>query len=276
VARYGEDGFVDVAVGDCAVLRELAVLDRCADGDVFLLDSPQLAGQSVGIGDPFEGDLDGDGPRPQWTVPATARMVPARVDPYGRTATGLLITPAAAPAARAQPAYVSFIRLAPGDLDADERLRNAAMAVNPTMDVTILRSRATDTTFTSIRRGLFAGATVTLLLVGLSLLVGTVEQLRERRRTLAALVAFGTRRSTMGWSILWQTLVPVALGLLLATALGLGLGGLLLATVDVPFHIDVAGIGIVCGIAGGVVLLVTVASLPALWRLMRPDGLRFE
>ena len=150
------------------------------------------------------------------------------------------------------------------------------MAISPTMDVTVLRTREENSTFASIRRGLFAGATVTLLLVGLSLLVGTVEQLRERRRTLAALVAFGTRRSTVGWSILWQTLVPVALGLVLADALGLGLGGLLLATVDVPFHADVAGIGIVCGIAGGVVLLVTVASLPALWRLMRPDGLRFE
>ena len=177
---------------------------------------------------------------------------------------------------RADPAYISFIHLAAGDPDAAERLRNTAMAINPTMDVTILRTREADSTFASIRRGLFAGATVTLLLVGLSLLVGTIEQLRERRRTLAALVAFGTRRSTMGWSILWQTLVPVALGLVLAGALGLGLGGLLLATVDVPFHADVAGIGIVCGIAGGVVLLVTVASLPALWRLMRPDGLRFE
>ncbi|MEV4508426.1 FtsX-like permease family protein [Dactylosporangium sp. NPDC049525] len=269
VARFGEDGFVNVAIGDCAVLRELAVLDQCADGDVFLLDQPELRGQTVGIGDP-------DRPGPPWTVPATARTATPRLDPYGQPVTGLLITPAAAPAARADPSYISYVRLAPGDPDAEERLRNAAMAINPTMDVSIMRSRAADSTFAGIRRGLFAGATVTLLLVGLSLLVGTVEQLRERRRTLAALIAFGTRRSTMGWSILWQTLVPVALGLVLATALGLGLGALLLATVDVPFHADVAGIGIVCGIAGGVVLLVTAASLPALWRLMRPDGLRFE
>jgi predicted lysophospholipase L1 biosynthesis ABC-type transport system permease subunit len=270
VARYGEDGYADMAIGDCAVLRELAVLYSCTDGDVFLLGQPELAGRTVDLGDPD------DGPQPRWTVPATARTVQGRLDPYGQTVTGLLITPSAAPAARADPAYISYVRLAPGDPDAEERLRNAAMALDPTMDVSILRSRAADNTFVSIRRGLFAGATVTLLLVGLSLLVGTVEQLRERRRTLAALVAFGARRSTMSLSILWQTLVPVVLGLVLATALGLGLGGLLLATVDVPFHVDLAGIGIVCGISGGVVLLVTAASLPALWRLMRPDGLRFE
>lgn len=267
VLHQGEDVFLEIAVADCTALRELAVLDRCADGDAFLLERPELAGQAVTTGGQFE---------QAWTVPAGARTAEARPGPYGRSSIGLLVTPSVAPPPRDQPSFVSHVGLAPGDPDAEERLRNAGMAINPTMDVTVLRSRAVDNTFAGIRRGLFAGATVTLLLVGLSLLVGTVEQLRERRRTLAALVAFGTRRSTMGWSILWQTLVPVVLGLLLATALGLGLGGLLLATVHVPFHADLAGIGIVCGIAGGVVLLVTAASLPALWRLMRPDGLRFE
>jgi hypothetical protein len=274
IAHFGEDGFVLIAIGDCTALREMAVLDRCADGDVFLVpqpDLPDLAGTTVTMGDPGRA-----GEHPQWSVPATARTVTPRLDPYGQIASGLLITPSAAPPVRSSPRYISYVHLAPGDKDAEERLRNAAMAISPTMDVSVLRARTQDTTFAGIRRGLFAGATVTLLLVGLSLLVGTIEQLRERRRTLAALVAFGARRSTVGWSILWQTLVPVVLGMLLATALGLGLGGLLLATVHVPFHADLTGIGIVCGIAAGVVLLVTAASLPALRRLMRPDGLRFE
>ena len=30
------------------------------------------------------------------------------------------------------------------------------------------------------------------------------------------------------------------------------------------------------GIGGGVILLVTLLSLPPLWRMMRPDGLRTE
>ena len=160
--------------------------------------------------------------------------------------------------------------------DAAERLRNTAMAINPTMDVSILRSPGRTARSPASAAACSPARPSPCCSSALSLLVGTLEQLRERRRTLAALVAFGARRSTMGWSILWQTLVPVVLGLVLAAALGLGLGGLLLATVDVPFHADVAGIGIVCGIAAGVVLLVTAASLPALWRLMRPDGLRFE
>ncbi|GAA3227039.1 FtsX-like permease family protein [Dactylosporangium siamense] len=274
-AHFGASGFATMWIGDCAVLRELAELDRCADGDVFVFEHPDLAelpGQTVVMGD---SDPDTERPHTEWTVPATARPAKALPGPYGDV-TGVLVTTGAAPPAEPAPTFVSYVHLAPGDEDAPERLLNAAMAISPTMDVTIQRSQVRDSTFASIRRGLFAGAAVTLLLVGLSLLVGTLEQLRERRRTLAALVAFGARRSTMGWSILWQTLVPVVLGLVLAAALGLGLGALLLATVNVPFHADVSGIAIVSGIAAGVVLLVTTASLPALWRLMRPDGLRFE
>src|SRR5919197_1154802 len=70
------------------------------------------------------------------------------------------------------------------------------------------------------RRGVLAGAVLTLALVGASLLVSLLEQVRERRRLLATLAAFGTRRATLGWSVLWQSAVPVALGLLLAIAAG--------------------------------------------------------
>ena len=34
------------------------------------------------------------------------------------------------------------------------------------------------------------------------------------------LVAFGTRRSTLSWSVLWQSAVPVALGLAIAVSPG--------------------------------------------------------
>jgi hypothetical protein len=40
-------------------------------------------------------------------------------------------------------------------------------------------------------------AVVILLLIGASLLITVLEQLRDRRRLLAILVAFGTRRSTI-------------------------------------------------------------------------------
>ncbi|MET7401119.1 FtsX-like permease family protein [Dactylosporangium sp. NPDC005572] len=259
----GDAETVEALVADCTVLRELATLPTCADGDAFLL-TPALAGRTVEIND-----------RP-FTVPASARPVTARPDPWGERHEGLLLTPSVAPPAPSTATFVSFVRLDPADPDADERLRTAAAAISPTMDVDILMRQSTDTTFAGIRRGLYAGATVTLLLVGLSLLVGTLEQLRERRRTLAALVAFGARRTTLGWSILWQTAVPVALGLVLATALGLGLGAVLLRIVAVPIRPDWTSVGSVTAISAAVVLLVTVASLPALWRLMRPEGLRFE
>ena len=57
------------------------------------------------------------------------------------------------------------------------------------------------------------GASIVIGLIGLSLLLTALEQVRERRHLLAVLVAFGTRRSTLGWSVLWQSAVPVALGL---------------------------------------------------------------
>jgi hypothetical protein len=41
-------------------------------------------------------------------------------------------------------------------------------------------------------------------------------------------------------------------------------------------RIDWTIVGSVAGAAAGVVLLVTAASMPALWRLMQADGLRTE
>ncbi|MFF7363532.1 FtsX-like permease family protein [Streptomyces sp. NPDC008125] len=107
------------------------------------------------------------------------------------------------------------------------------------------------------------------------MLVQQLEQLRERRRLLAVLVAFGTRRSTLGWSVLWQTAIPVGVGLVVAVVGGLALGwGLSWMTAkpvsDWWLFLPMAGAG------ASVVLLVTLLSLPVLWRLMRPDGLRTE
>jgi len=115
-----------------------------------------------------------------------------------------------------------------------------------------------------------------LLLIGASLLVSMVEQLAERRRLLAMLVAVGTRRSVLGWSVLWQAAIPVLLGLALALGVGLSLGVILLAMVNSGFSIDWVGILGIVGIAGLVVLLVTALAMPVLYRLMRTTGLRTE
>jgi predicted lysophospholipase L1 biosynthesis ABC-type transport system permease subunit len=129
--------------------------------------------------------------------------------------------------------------------------------------------------FAQIQRGLAIVAVVILLLIGASLIT-VLEQLRDRRRLLAILVAFGTRRSTIARSILWQAAVPILLGLTLAVIAGITLGAVLLQIVSERVRIDWKVVGLVAGTAAGVVLLVTAASMPALWRLMRADGLRTE
>ncbi|GFN06788.1 hypothetical protein Smic_53440 [Streptomyces microflavus] len=132
-----------------------------------------------------------------------------------------------------------------------------------------------DRQYASIQTGLQVGATVVLLLIAASMLVSQLEQLRERRRLLSVLVAFGTRRTTLGWSVLWQTAVPVVLGLAVAVVGGLGLGATLAwmtekSVSDWWLFVPLAGAG------AALILLVTALSLPSLWRLMRPDGLRTE
>lgn len=89
-------------------------------------------------------------------------------------------------------------------------------------------------------------------------------------------VAFGTRRGTMTWSALFQTAVPVLLGLTLATVLGTGLGTVMRRMVREPVRVNWTSLLQLSGVAAGMVLLVTLLNLPALWRLMRPDGLRAE
>ena len=160
----------------------------------------------------------------------------------------------------------------PGRPDAEERVRNAAAALDPRIDVQELRRTRTDGQFAQLRRAMLIGASIVIGLIGLSLLLTALEQLRERRRLLAVLVAFGTRRSTLSWSVLWQSAVPVALGI--------GDRGddrdraRLRAAADPRHAVQVswADVAAMAGVGVLVVLLVTAASLPVLWRTMRPGG----
>jgi ABC-type antimicrobial peptide transport system permease subunit len=110
--------------------------------------------------------------------------------------------------------------------------------------------------------------------------VSMLEQLRERKRQLSVLVAFGTKRSTLGASVLWQTTIVVTLGIGLAAAFGLGLGWTLLRMLGGPgteqFATDWYVVAPAAGAGAGVIALVTLVSLPFLWRTMRPEGLRTE
>ncbi|MFJ5682723.1 FtsX-like permease family protein [Streptomyces sp. NPDC093099] len=274
-----------LTVGSCATLRKLARLPSCEDGDTFVSHVPGKKKQNdwvdktARLGEPVDlgsRTVNGVTLPALWTLPASTRTVEARTDPVGRVNDGILATPGALDPSRMPDARTSAtIRTDDRVTDAEEYVRNTAAALDPTMRVDTFKAVERDKQYASVQTGLFIGGTATMALIAASMLVSQIEQLRERRRLLSVLVAFGTRRSTLAWSVLWQTAVPVALGTLLAIAGGLTLGAVLLnmtakRVADWWVFAPFAGVGV------AVVLLVTVASLPPLWRMMRPDGLRSE
>ncbi|WP_405147881.1 ABC transporter permease [Sphaerisporangium sp. NBC_01403] len=271
-----QPSFDEVLIGDCTSLAEFAGLGKCSDGDVFLARTRP--------GDATPDDAFRPGTRvtvgaetSPWTLPSGTRTVAARTDPSGSLRDTILATPRAIDwAALSGITSTAFVGLDPDDPDALERLRNTVAEIDPLGSVSTLSATEEAKRFTNIRRGLYIGIVVTLLLIAASMLVGTLEQLRERRRLLAMLVAVGTPRSSLTWSVLWQTLIPVAIGLILAAVFGLGLGMVLQRMVGMPASINWSVVGLSTGLGAAVVLLVTGLSLPTLWRLTRPEGLRTE
>ncbi|WP_327343728.1 ABC transporter permease [Streptomyces europaeiscabiei] len=272
-----------VTVGDCAALRELARISSCRDGDVFVLDTPRdpdstpfaTAGNTLYFGASYSGEEPGA--EIAWKLPDELTKVSERADTLRPGTAGLLATPGALPA-KAETEFSSnvYVRTDPRVPDALDEVRNAAVAVDPLIRTWEWESTRRVDEFADIRTGLLVGATAVLVLIGASLLVSQLEQLRERRKLLSALVAFGTRRRTLGLSVLWQTAIPITLGLVLASTVGLTLGAVLLKMTDMPVAVDWPSVLSMTGIGAGIVVLVTALSMPPLVRLMRPEGLRTE
>ncbi|MFF4502108.1 ABC transporter permease [Streptomyces sp. NPDC001401] len=270
----------EVAVGSCAELREVAQLPSCRKGDVFQIlgtgyddDTKKLAKPGTTLW--FDGGTDTR--TASWKMPAGIKTAAQREDPTGFERGGLLFASGALPEATVAGLNQEvFIALDPSVPDAREYARNTTARLDPLADVYTLTSGKVDLQFRAIRNGLFVGATCVLVLIGASLLVSQLEQLRERKKLLSSLVAFGTRRRTLSLSVLWQTAIPIALGLLLASVVGLTLGTVLLKMVESTVTVDWASVLSMTGIGASVVIAVTLLSLPPLLRLMRPDGLRTE
>ncbi|MFI8484555.1 ABC transporter permease [Streptomyces rubrogriseus] len=276
-----------LTVGDCASLREIARLSSCAEGDVFVVhgaewdgeeDVPKLAapGRKLYV-DP---SYDGIPKRHEipWTVPQGVKAAKPRTGLLaGTDRGGVLMTRKAMPEALA-PALDghAYLRLDQSVPDVHDLVRNTTVAIDPLADAVAWAATERTDRFDAIRTGLFVGAACVLALIGASLLVSQLEQLRERKKLLSALVAFGTRRRTLSLSVLWQTAIPIVLGLLLASVVGLTLGTVLLKMTNTPVSVDWTGVLAMTGIGAGVVLVVTLCSLPPLLRLMRPEGLRTE
>ncbi|MFD6985622.1 FtsX-like permease family protein, partial [Streptomyces sp. NPDC059956] len=279
-----EDKSISLTIGTCAALREVGNLPSCKDGDAFVLtgaaDSGGMDGDTARPGEKlFAGNVHGSegAPPTAWTVPADAKTAPARKDPNGSLRSGLLVTPAAAPKALGdfQTSQV-YVKLDPKQPDALELARTAAFKADPLAVSMTMQAIEVSSRYSSIRTGLFVGSTCVLMLIGASLLISQLEQLRERKKLLSALVAFGTKRSTLSMSVFWQTALPIGLGLALATVVGVALGVVLMQMASVTLRIDWTSILSMIGIGGGVAVRVTLLSLPPLLRLMRPDGLRTE
>ncbi|ARQ72226.1 hypothetical protein CAG99_08225 [Streptomyces marincola] len=273
------NGAVAVIVGDCAALREATRAESCEDGDVFLAGDGSQDTALPGPGDELllGHDLTADGAeRRLWTVPETASATDVRPDARGMTRAGVYATWGALDPARLQDPWLEvMLRVDPESADVVERVRNVAWEAETHAPVWELRSETVSDDLLSIQQGLLVGATGVMLLIGASMIVSMFEQLRERRRLLSVLVAFGTRRSTLAASVLWQTAVPVVLGLAVAALIGTVLGAVLMSLAGLRVggwtaFLPMAGAG------AGVIALVTLASLPLLWRLMRPAGLRTE
>ncbi|OWA20883.1 MULTISPECIES: ABC transporter permease [Streptomyces] len=284
VSRKNPESSVGLTVGDCAALRELAKLPSCREGDAFTLhgswpdeETVELAepGRKLFVNPTFEGS--GERTEAPWTVPRDIKKAVPYKDPTGFERSGFLMTTKALPTAVASDiSGIVHARLDPSVPEALEMVRNAVAEIHPLAIPTMYAPNERSQNYDTIRTGLFVGAACVLALIGASLLVSQLEQLRERRKLLSALVAFGTRRRTLSLSVLWQTAIPVALGLALALIVGLTLGGVLLKMTDTAIRVDWTSVLAMTGIGAAAVLAVTALSIPPLLRLMRPDGLRTE
>lgn len=282
-----EDG-VNVLVGSCETLRGAARIGDCRDGDSFIV--PPEKGGDASLPEGAEADpparrgmalfLDGTSAKTAekentWRMPASARTVQGVKAPDGYVRAGILITPSVLSEKRlADPAFQGWAVTERTD-QALESLRTTVFHTDPSYSLWESGSQETQQELDSVERAVLAASAAVLLLIAASMAVSMLEQLRERRRQLSVLIAFGTKRSTLGASVLWQTTVVVVLGIGLATVFGLGLGWVLLqmlgeASADWFVFLPAAGAG------AAVIALVTLVSLPFLWRMMRPDGLRTE
>lgn len=270
-ASLQDDGGAGVRVGDCESLRQFAPLPSCSDGDIF---ATSLDGWYTTT--PSPGTILSLG-EIRWMVPAGLRTVPLYVSDAAPTT--YLATPGAFkldPSLRGTDIDAYLLVLDPADPYAVERLRNVMVQLAPAAPIQLFGDRQLADRFSDAARAAQAGAILLLLFIGASVLVTVVEQLRERRRLLAVLTAFGTSRRTLAVSVLHQTAIPTTIGLLLAMITGSALAAILLAVTDGPVDVDAAAVAGITAAAVAMVLTVTAASLPLLFRLTRAQELHSE
>jgi hypothetical protein len=278
VFRSGQEQDYGV-VGDCVALKARADIGGCSDGDVFSVVPAEGGAAPSGrlrLGGFSHGrEVLG----PEWTVPGNVRVVRT-----GDTLAGdsLLVTPGALGGLTLPDSSVAVYVSGTGDpkVLAD----NVATAVGPLAWNAAVSNSDYLTDFAerdqrmmeSFRAVLLTATLFVLAVAAMSLLMLSIEQISERRRPLAALSAAGVPISVLARGSLWQTAIPVVVGVVLAVAAGLGLTAPILRLADRPMIIDVPALLALAGATVAAVLLVTGLTMPLLRQVTRLDTLRSE
>jgi hypothetical protein len=283
-------------VMDCAAAEASGTLKNCVDGEIYEIpNSDAPAQRSIEPGERLEfrdypqstefdqTDYEVVG---NWIVPDEVnRVVPDevnRVEDYNRFATGIIVTPGAL-GDTTLPADWSMIYadVEPGiTSDQLEGLRNVVAPYQWRVSMysynTVEEFTDEQEEFLAIRNGLYVGSVFTLMLAGVSLLVLALEHIRERRRPLAVLAASGVPRSVLGRSLLWQIALPIAVGVVVALATGIGLAALIMQLTNEGLAIDWVGVSALTAGALLLSLLVSALTLPFLRSATRLTALRAE
>ncbi|MEV7552765.1 FtsX-like permease family protein [Amycolatopsis sp. NPDC089917] len=262
------------AVADCATIEAAAGVTGCHDGDVFA-DAPSFhKGQSVTL-------TDLDKKEQPWTIPATPRPLGSK--PSGiaeHQGVRVFATPSAMAGVDLTGASVTVaLRDEAANPDFVELVRNSVAPFGWQANVASYnKNRITDEArmFGDARDILLGGALFVLLLAGVSLLVLAQEQVRERRRALGALSATGVPVRVILRSLVWQNGIPLLLGVVIATATGIGVAAIGRRMFWTSLYVDWAAVGLLAAAAIVMVLLVTVSTLPSVRSAAKTESLRTE
>ncbi|GHH36929.1 FtsX-like permease family protein [Lentzea cavernae] len=265
-AKLPDGRVTNVSVGTCAALKAQAEVTDCTDGKAYLVRFAR------GTAEARPGEVVMVGGKSPWTVPELAE-VPG-------TAPGVFLTPAAATGldlSGEKPQFQAELDLAVPD--AAEHMRNAIAPYSWRVHAYFYGQDDTaevELVFGAVRRALIAGSVLTLLLAGASLLVMALEQVRERRRSLAVMAASGVPRGILARSLLWQNGVPLVLSTTIAVGTGVLLGVMVVRVFDAEVVYDWQGMATLTGASVALVLAVTALTLPSLRRATGALGLRTE